>query len=176
MSVVMVKEAKKYPLKLENWGEHTYLVVTRGHHDLSEFEAKVRSEYQHFGSFFESAYHAYFKATPAKDGYRAYYTECSPDVRGAFPATVAQEGWLTKFGTESWNRLLFKKDDIIVPLHDNLGVNPPVEICNSSHVFKGETFHSKQTVTKGSWVIREANDYRLANEVEQKLGYRQNHN
>lgn len=85
---------KQYPLELENWGDDQYLVVSRGHHDLEVFKQKVNEEFDSWGDFFEVAYHSYFKAIPSKSPYSTcYYTPCSKNTRGAFPATVAQEGW-----------------------------------------------------------------------------------
>lgn len=85
----------QYPLELENIGGDSYLVISRGHHDLQLFKEKVLEEYAGFGNFFTDAYHCYYKATP-RDGYSAWYTPCSSHVRGAFPVTVAQEGWKAK--------------------------------------------------------------------------------
>lgn len=93
---------KEYPLELENWGDQQYLVISRGHHDLDEFKKAVNKEYSSWGNFFEVAYHTYYKATP-KDGCRAWYTPCSKGIRGAFPATVAQEGW-TQEATDQMNK------------------------------------------------------------------------
>lgn len=85
---------KSYPLDLENWGDDTYMVISRGHHDLDQFKKYVNEEYDSWGDFFEVAYHTYFKASPSKSPYsRCYYSPCSKNTRGAFPATVAQEGW-----------------------------------------------------------------------------------
>lgn len=84
----------KYPLELENWGDDTYLVVSRGHHDLNLFKKHVNEEYDSFGNFFEVGYHTYFKAIPSNSIYsNCLYIQCSKNTRGAFPATVAQEGW-----------------------------------------------------------------------------------
>ena len=88
---------KTYPMVLENWGDDTYMVISRGHHDLDKFKKHVNEEYEEWGDFFEVAYHSYFKATPSKNPYSScYYTPCTKDTRGAFPATVAQEGWTQK--------------------------------------------------------------------------------
>ena len=160
-----------YPLALENWGEDHYCVISRGHHDLATFEAEVRKEFDSWGDFFESAYHSYFKATP-RDGYRAWYTECSPNTRGAFPATVASEGWLKKFGTNSWDRHKFTMEQIVVPVHDMFGSNPPTEICKTYNASQGETFRAKHTVGENVWHMREVNDYRPATDEEARLGHR----
>ncbi|WP_445403658.1 hypothetical protein [Acinetobacter vivianii] len=92
---------KSYPLELENWGGDEYMVITRGHHDLDEFKKLVNEEYTSWGDFFEVAYHSYFKATPSNSPYsRCWYSPCSKNTRGSFPATVAQEGW-TQAATEA---------------------------------------------------------------------------
>ncbi|MEV8215764.1 hypothetical protein [Leifsonia sp. NPDC077715] len=95
---------KEYPLELENWGGDQYLVVSRGHHALDEFKKAVNKEYSSWGNFFEVAYHSYFKAVPSKNPYsRCYYSPCTEKTRGAFPATVAQEGW-TQEATDQMNK------------------------------------------------------------------------
>lgn len=171
----MGQKQGKYPLILENWGGDSYLVISRGHHDLDAFAAKVREDYDEWGNFFESAYHTYFKATPSSNPEsNCWYSQCSPDTRGAFPATVAQEGWLAKFGTQAWDRHKFNMNEIVVPLHDNFGKNPPLEMCGSSHVHQGETFRAKQNVGENIWHVREANDYRIATADEREIGHRIN--
>lgn len=161
---------QKYPLKLENWGDDSYFVVSRGHHDLAAFKQKVNEEYDHFGNFFESAYHSYLKATPSSEG--TVYSHVGPDTRGAFPATCAQEGWSTQFGDNTWDRQVFKNGDIVVPLHDEYGSNPPVETCYGN-ALKGEAFLAVSNVEgRPRKFNRITEQYRLANAKERAVGHR----
>ena len=163
---------EKYPLKLENWGDDSYMIISRGHHELDVFKRLVNQEYEHFGNFFESAYHGYFKATPHDFG--TAYSPVGPNTRGAFPATIAQEGWQAEFGDKEWERVVFKNGDLVVPLHDELGPNPPLETCYGIS-YKGEVGF----IT----VLREADgrprkynrvtaQYRIAEEQERAVGHR----
>lgn len=139
---------------LENWGDDSYMIIARGHHELPLFESKVREEYEHWGDFFECAYHTYFKATPTREG--TYYHPSSPGVKGAFKATVATEGWCKRFGTQTWDRERFRKDDIIV------NKSNPKEVlkvlCYS--VSQGEEFHALN-ITKSKKLNRLSFDYKL---------------
>lgn len=161
---------QKHPLKLENWGDDSYLVMSRGHHDLDEFKRQVHKEYEHFGDFFQSAYHGYFKATPHDFG--TNYSPVGPSVRGAFPATVAQEGWSAEFGLNTWERQVFKNGDTVVPLHDEYGPNPQIETCYGN-ANKGEQFLTIITEDgRPRKYNRDTAQYRLANDQECAVGHR----
>lgn len=83
----------EYPLSIENVGEDTYIVMSRGHHDPAAFMAAVR----------EAGYdwplgaptHHWVRATPAPagSGYRCFYNLSDKPGRGAFPATYAHEAY-----------------------------------------------------------------------------------
>jgi len=76
---------------LENIGEDTYLIFSRGHHDLEAFTKYVKEEYSEWGNFFDVAYHHYYRKVGNQ--YGTWYEPCFPFTRGAFKVTVAQEGW-----------------------------------------------------------------------------------
>lgn len=163
---------EKYPVKLENWGDDSYMIISRGHHDLDQFKRLVNKEYDHFGNFFEAAYHCYFKAFPHDFG--TSYSPVGPDVRGAFPATVAQEGWCAEFGDKEWERMVFKNGDAVVPLHNDLGPNPPLESCYGP-TYKGEGSFTTVIMEDGRprKYNRQTAQYRLANDQERAVGHRQ---
>lgn len=77
--------------ELESIGSDTYLVYSRGHHDIKDFTEYVKKEYDCWGDWFGVAYHHYYRKTGNQ--YGSWYEPCFSWVRGAFPVTVAQEGW-----------------------------------------------------------------------------------
>lgn len=84
--------AKRYPLCVENVGEDTYILMSKGHHDVHEFMRAVRADYSWPLGM---PTHEWMRAIPApKDsGYRCLYVEAKPYSRGAFPATYAREAY-----------------------------------------------------------------------------------
>jgi hypothetical protein len=84
----------KYDLK--SIGEDTYLVYSRGHHDIEDFTKYVKEEYSEWGDFFSAAYHHYYRKIGNQ--YGTWYDPCFSWERGAFPVTVAQEGWEDQTG------------------------------------------------------------------------------
>lgn len=81
-----------YPLDIENVGDDTYIVMSRGHHDPHAFMRAVR----------EAGYdwplgvptHHWVKATPCRCGqHTKHYALLDKPVRGAFPATYAHEAY-----------------------------------------------------------------------------------
>lgn len=77
--------------ELINIGHDDYLVFSRGHHNIDEFTKYVKQEYSEWGNFFDIAYHHYYRKIGNQ--YGTWYEPCLPFTRGAFPVTVAQEGW-----------------------------------------------------------------------------------
>lgn len=84
--------AKPYPLEVENVGEDTYILISRGHHDIHEFMLAVR----------EAGYdwplgvptHIWMKTVPTRrDGYRCWYEPVPAGTRGAWPCTHVQEAY-----------------------------------------------------------------------------------
>ncbi|WP_205973704.1 hypothetical protein [Paraburkholderia sp. Tr-20389] len=83
---------REYPLEIENVGEDTYIVMSRGHHDPDEFMRKVREE--GFDWPLGMPTHHWVKRTPANDGdHTCWFNFVDKGTRGAFPATYAHEAY-----------------------------------------------------------------------------------
>ena len=82
----------RYPLNVENVGEDTYILMSKGHHDVHEFMRAVRADYSWPLGM---PTHEWMRAipAPANSGYRCLYVEAKPGSRGAFPATYAREAY-----------------------------------------------------------------------------------
>lgn len=82
----------RYPLSVENVGEDTYILMSKGHHDVHKFMRAVRADYQWPLGM---PTHEWMRAIPAPkgSGYRCLYVEAKPGARGAFPATYAREAY-----------------------------------------------------------------------------------
>ncbi|MGC1333051.1 hypothetical protein [Pseudomonas sp.] len=78
---------KNYPLEIESVGGDTYIVMSRGHHDLEEFMAEATKEYS--GWFLGGPKHMWCKTTPVKGGW--LYNFVNEGARGAWPATYCWE-------------------------------------------------------------------------------------
>lgn len=85
--------APRYKLDVENVGEDTYILMSRGHHDVHEFMRAVRADGYTWPLGMPT--HEWMRAIPApKDsGYRCLYVGAKPHARGAFPATYAREAY-----------------------------------------------------------------------------------
>lgn len=84
--------AKPYPLEIENVGEDTYILMSRGHHDIHEFMRKVRAEGYDWPLGVPQ--HLWMKTRPSRDpGYRCFYDAVPQGTRGAWPATHVMEAW-----------------------------------------------------------------------------------
>jgi len=78
-----------YPIEIENAGDDTYIVMSRGHHDPHEFMRKVREDGYDWPLGMPT--HHWVKMTPVPDGYRYHFV--IKGTRGAFPATYAHEAF-----------------------------------------------------------------------------------
>lgn len=83
---------KNYPLNIENWGDDRLMLVSRGHHNIDNFKAECKKEYEHLSECLE-AYESpceqlWYKTIPNKDCVGGYNIPVSEGTRGAFPATV----------------------------------------------------------------------------------------
>ncbi len=84
--------AKQYPLEIKNTGEHSYQVMSKGHHNPHEFMLAVRAAGYDWP--LGNPEHVYLKAVPnAHEGGLYYHRLNKPNKRGAFPATVASEAY-----------------------------------------------------------------------------------
>lgn len=93
---------KTYPMEIENCGEETYQLMSKGHHDPVEFMREVQRRYSRFGTM-SIPEHVWLKAIP-KDGYHAWYVPTTKGTRGAFPATWSSESGDDK-DREFYNRV-----------------------------------------------------------------------
>jgi len=86
------RQVRRYPLDVENVGEDTYILMSKGHHDVHEFMRAVRADYSWPLGM---PTHEWMRAipAPANSGYRCLYVEAKPGSRGAFPATYVREAW-----------------------------------------------------------------------------------
>ena len=81
---------RTYPLEIESVGSDTYIVMSKGHHDLAVFITKAREEYPdwHLGG----AEHKWCKSVPDRTGQlHCRYSFVEAGTRGAWPATYARE-------------------------------------------------------------------------------------
>ena len=82
---------KTYPLEIENIGDDTYRLMSRGHHDPAEFMRKVREDYDWPMGM---PIHLWFRAVPDASGECiCRYVEARPGGRGVFPVTYAHEAY-----------------------------------------------------------------------------------
>ena len=81
-----------YPLEIENIGEDTHILISRGHHDIHEFMRAVRGAGYDWPLGVPT--HIWMKTVPTrKDGYRCWYEPVPADTRGAWPCTHVQEAY-----------------------------------------------------------------------------------
>lgn len=80
-----------YPLEIENVGEDTCTVMSRGHHDPAEFMLAVRAD--GFDWPLGMPKHIWLRCVPPPDGYATWYVEAKAGARGAFPATQCWEAY-----------------------------------------------------------------------------------
>lgn len=77
----------KYPLEVESVGSDTYIVMSKGHHDLEEFMKAAVDTYR--GWYLGGPQHVWCKTTPHKEG--SLYNFVKEGTRGAWPATYCHE-------------------------------------------------------------------------------------
>lgn len=106
---------KGYALDVENVGEDTYILMSKGHHDVHEFMLAVRADYSWPLGM---PTHEWMRAipAPASSGYRCLYVEAKPQSRGAFPATYAREA----YGEDRYEALCGKKQENQFPDAGNM--------------------------------------------------------
>lgn len=83
---------KKYPLEIQNAGSDTYIVMSKGHHDIDEFMSAVRlAGYDwHLGI----PEHRWVKTIPDSTGeFNCRYVFVAKGTKGAWPATYAWEAF-----------------------------------------------------------------------------------
>jgi hypothetical protein len=81
---------QKYPLCVESVGGDTYIVMSKGHHDLGEFMTAVNADYADWK--LGNPQHKWCKTVPDRSGeFSNRYVFVEPGTRGAWPATYAWE-------------------------------------------------------------------------------------
>lgn len=80
----------KYPLAVESVGSDTYIVMSKGHHDLDDF---MREAVKAFDDWrLGGPVHKWCKSVPDRSGEFSMRYEFVPEgTRGAWPATYCQE-------------------------------------------------------------------------------------
>jgi hypothetical protein len=83
--------SRTYPLDIENVGEDTYTVMSRGHHDVHDFMRQVRADGYEWPLGMPK--HIWLRCIPPPAGYSSWYVEAKEGARGAFPATQCWEAY-----------------------------------------------------------------------------------
>ena len=85
--------SKTYPLDLLNIGEDTYILISKGHHEVHEFMRKVREEGYDWPLGMPE--HIWMKTMPAPkgSGYSCWYEPVPEGTRGAWPCTYVREAY-----------------------------------------------------------------------------------
>jgi hypothetical protein len=84
--------SKTYALEIENIGSDTYILISRGHHDIHEFMRRVRADGYDWP--LGEPVHIWMKTRPSRDpGYNCFYDVVPEGTRGAWPATHVHEAW-----------------------------------------------------------------------------------
>ena len=82
----------QYPLKIQNVGGDTYILISKGHHDINEFMRLAREKGYDWP--LGTPQHVWLKATPDRFGDSVcLYSLVNEGCRGAFPATYACEAY-----------------------------------------------------------------------------------
>lgn len=95
---IAAEPAQKYPLEIENCGGDTYILRSKGHHDLDEFMRAVRAAGYEWPMGYP--FHAWRKTVPVPSGYveglgycDSLYAIVPEGTRGAYPVTECQEAY-----------------------------------------------------------------------------------
>lgn len=82
---------KQYPLEPQSIGEDTYVVISRGHHDIHAFMQEVR---KHWDWPLGVPEFIWMKTMPAReDGYTCWYQPVPQGTSGAWPCTYVSEAY-----------------------------------------------------------------------------------
>lgn len=82
---------KQYPLEPVSIGEDTYIVMSRGHHDIHAFMREVRKHWEWPLGVPELIW---MKTMPARaDGYTCWYQPVPKGTSGAWPCTYVSEAY-----------------------------------------------------------------------------------
>lgn len=79
-----------YPLDIISVGSDTYIVMSKGHHDLNGFIESAREAYPNW--LLGGAEHKWCKTVPDRSGeFDSRYVFVEPGTKGAWPATYCYE-------------------------------------------------------------------------------------
>jgi len=79
-----------YPLEITSVGSDSYIVMSKGHHDLKVFMDKAKKEYPDW--MLGGAIHKWCKVIPDKSGkFNSIFAFVDKTGRGAFPVTYCYE-------------------------------------------------------------------------------------
>ena len=95
---------REYSLDIQNVGEDTYTVLSKGHHDPAEFMLAVRADGYDWPLGMPE--HIWLRCVPPPDGYVFWYVEAKAGTRGAFPATQAYEA----HGADTYEAIMAAKE------------------------------------------------------------------
>ncbi|WP_199438561.1 hypothetical protein [Vibrio owensii] len=82
---------EKYPLKIENVGDNTYMLMSRGHHCIHEFMKQSRKDGYDWP--LGTPTHVWFKTVPNNATGGSTYHDVEEGTKGAFPATFCVEAY-----------------------------------------------------------------------------------
>lgn len=92
MSATEQKLKPRYPLEPFSIGEDTYVVISKGHHDIHEFMRKVREDLCDWPLGVPE--HIWMKTTPSRNPeYTCWYQPVKEGTRGAWPCTYVREAY-----------------------------------------------------------------------------------
>jgi hypothetical protein len=102
--IPIVRASKRtYPLDIQNVGEDTYTLMSKGHHDPDEFMRHVRADGYDWPLGMPK--HIWLRCIPPPPGYVSWYIEAKEGSRGAFPATQCWEA----YGDETYEAIIAKR-------------------------------------------------------------------
>jgi len=83
---------KTYPIEIDNVGDDTYALLSKGHHDPHVFMSKAREDGYDWPLGMPE--HIWMRKVPCRSGYFDFlYIEAKQGQRGAFPCTFVSEAY-----------------------------------------------------------------------------------
>ncbi len=81
------------PLEIENIGEDTYILMSKGHHDIHAFMRQVREDGYDWPLGVPEHCYMITIPTPDSDSTVCVYEEATKDTKGAWPCTYVSEAY-----------------------------------------------------------------------------------
>ena len=85
--------SKVYPLDISNVGEDTYILISKGHHDVHEFMRKVREDGYDWPLGMPEHIHMKTIPAPKGSGYLRWSLPVPEGTRGSWPCTYVTEAY-----------------------------------------------------------------------------------